>query len=54
MPADSITINELKEAFFSRKANKSPGYAEISSNVIINCFSELNDPVKYLFEKYHF
>ena len=54
MPADSTTINELKEAFFSRKANKSPGYTEISSNVIINCFSELNDPLKYLFEKYHF
>ena len=51
MPADSIIINELKEAFFSLKTNKSPGYDEISSNVIINCFSELNDPLKYLFEK---
>ena len=50
-PADLITINELKEAFFSLKTNKSPGYDEISSNVIINCFSELNDPLKYLFEK---
>ena len=28
MPADSITINELKEAFFSLKTCKSPGYDE--------------------------
>ena len=40
MPADSITINELKEDFFSLKTNKNPGYDEISSNIIINCFSE--------------
>ena len=45
MPADSITIYELKQAFFSLKRNKSPRYDEISSNVIKNCFSELN---KYL------
>ena len=51
-PVDSITINELKEAFyFPLKTNKSPGYNEISSSVIINCFSELNAPLKYLFEK---
>ena len=47
MPADSITINELKEAFFSLKRSKSPGYDEISSNVIIKCFSQLNEPLKY-------
>ena len=34
-----------------KQTNKSPGYHEISANVIINCFSELNDPLKYLFEK---
>ena len=50
-PADLITINELKEAFFSLKTNKSPGYDEISSNAIINCFSELNDLLKHLLEK---
>ena len=49
MPADSITFNELKESFFSLKTSKSPGYDEISSNVIIKCFSELNEPLKYLF-----
>ena len=46
-----MTINKTKEAFFSLKTNKSPGYDEISSNDIINCFSEFNDPLKYLFEK---
>ena len=51
MPTDPISINELKEAFFSLKTNKSPGYDEISSNVIKNCFSELNYPIKYLFRK---
>ena len=41
-------INELKEAFFSLKINKGAGYDEVSSNVITNCFSELNYPLKYL------
>ena len=51
MPTDSLTINEVKEAFFSLKINKSPGCDEISFNVIKNCFSELNIPLKYLFDK---
>ena len=46
MPAVPTTINELKEAFFSLKTKKSPGYDDISSNVIKNCFSELNDPLR--------
>ena len=52
MPTDPLTISELKEAFFSLKTNKSPGYDEISSNAIKNSFSELNDSLKYLFEKF--
>ena len=51
MPADPVTINELKEAFFSLKTNKRPGCDEISSNVIKNCFSELNYRLKHLFGK---
>ena len=51
IPADPVTINELKEAFLSLKKNKSPGYDEVSSNAIKNCFSELNYPLKYLFGK---
>ena len=50
MPTYSLTIHEIKEAFFSLKINKSPGYDEISFNVTRNCFSELNMPFKYLFE----
>ena len=50
MPTDSLTINEVKEAFFSLKINKSPWCDEISFNVIKNCFSELNIPLKYLFD----
>ena len=50
MPTDSLTINKVKEAFFSLKINKSPGYDEISFNVVKNCFSELNMPLKYLID----
>ena len=41
----------LKKSFFSLKTIKSPVYDEISSNAIINSFSELNDLLKYLLEK---
>ena len=50
MPTDSLKINEVKEAFFSLKINKRPGCDEISFNDIKNCFSELNMPLKYLFD----
>ena len=50
MPTDSLTINEVKEAFSSLKINKSPGCDEIRFNIIKNCFSELNMPLKYLFD----
>ena len=50
MPTDCLTINEVKKVFFSLKINKSPGCDEISFNVIKNCFSELNMPLKYLFD----
>ena len=50
MPTDSLTIREVKEAFFSLRINKSPRNDEINFNVIKNYFSELNMPLKYLFE----
>ena len=50
MPTGSITINEVKEAFFSLKINKNLGCDEISFNVIKNYFSELNMPLKYLLD----
>ena len=40
--------NELKEALFFLKTNINSGYDEIGSNVIKNCFNELNDPLKHL------
>ena len=46
---EPITINELKDVFFSLKINKSAGYDEISFNVIKNCFGELCDPLTYIF-----
>ena len=42
-------MNELKDAFYSLKSNKSPGYDDISYNVIKKCFGSLCEPLKYLF-----
>ena len=44
-----ITANELKEAFYPLKTNKSAGYDDISYNVVKNCFGELCDPLLYIF-----
>ena len=44
-----LSMNELKYAFFSLKINKSPGYDDISFNVLKKCFSSLCEPLKYLF-----
>ena len=38
LPERCLTINELKDAFFSLKMNKSTGADEISFNEIKNCF----------------
>ena len=38
IPTDSLTINEVKESFFSLEINKSPGCDEINFNVIKNYF----------------
>ena len=42
-------MNELKEAFFSLKTNKSPGYDDINFNVVKKCFGEVNEPLRHLF-----
>ena len=44
-----LSINELKEAFFSLKINKSPGYDDINFNVVKRCFGEINELLKHLF-----
>ena len=37
-PEHNLTVNELKDAFFSLKLSKSPWYDEISFSVIKTCF----------------
>ena len=48
METKQLSMNELKDAFFSLKINKSPGYDGISFNVLKKCFSSLYEPLKYL------
>ena len=47
--SNSRWMSELKDAFFSLKINESPGYDDISFNVLKKCFSSLCEPLKYLF-----
>ena len=49
METKRLSMNELKDAFFSLKINQSPGYDDISFNVFKKCFSSLCEPLKYLF-----
>ena len=44
-----LSMNELKDDFFSLKGTKSAGYDDISFNVLKKCFSNLCEPLKYLF-----
>ena len=41
MESQPLSINELKDAFFSLKINKSPGHDGVSFSVIKKCFGEL-------------
>ena len=45
----TLTVNELKEAFFSLKINKSPGYDDIRFNVVRNCSGSLLKPLMAIF-----
>ena len=47
MGSQSLSINELKDAFISLKINKSPGHDGGSFNV--TKFFLVSEPVKYLF-----
>ena len=49
MQHKSVSINELRDAFFSLKRNKSPWYDEISFNVVQKCFSKLCQTLKHVF-----
>ena len=49
MEKNWLSINELKEAFFSLKTKKNPGYDDINFNVAKKCFGEINEPIKHFF-----
>ena len=49
LPEKCLTISKLKDAFFSLEVNKSTSADEISFNVIKNCFGELSDILRYVF-----
>ena len=48
MEPEQLLMNELKDAFFSLKIDKSSGYDDISFNVLKKCFSSFCEPLKYL------
>ena len=48
-PEYPLSINELKEAFFSLHTNKSPGHDEISFDVIKSCFGSLSKLLLHIF-----
>ena len=50
MESKPLTINELKDAFFSLKINKSSGVEDVSFNIIKKCFGVLCEPLIYLFQ----
>ena len=49
MESQPLSINELKDVFFSLKINKSPGHDGVSFNIKKKSFGELCEPLKYLF-----
>ena len=49
MKTKQLSMNELKDDFFSLKINNSLGYDDISFNVLKKCFGSLCEPLKYLF-----
>ena len=48
-PEKVISVNELKDAFFSLKINKSAGYNDISFNDVKKCFGVLHKPLLHIF-----
>ena len=48
-PEYALGINKLKDAFYSLKTNKSPGYDGICSNIIKQCFGTVNRPLHYTY-----
>ena len=49
LPEKDLTVNKPKGAFFSLKLNKSPGYDEVSFNVIKKFFGSFHKPLLHIF-----
>ena len=49
METKPLSMNKLKDAFYSLKSYKRPGYDDISYSVIKKCFDSLCESSKYLF-----
>ena len=49
-PENALIINELKDAFYSLETNKSPGFDDISYNIMKQCFGTLNRPFRYIYD----
>ena len=49
-PEKELTVNKLKDAFFSLKLNKSPGYDDVSFNAIKKCLESLQKPLLHIFD----
>ena len=50
MDSKHLSINELKDTFFSLKINKSSSVDDVSFNIIKKCFRMLCEPLTYLFQ----
>ena len=46
METKPLSLNELEDATYSLKSNKSPGYDNIGYNVIKKCFASLCEPLE--------
>ena len=44
-----MSVNELKDPYFSLQFNKCSGYDDISFNVVRNCFGPLLKPLTHIF-----
>ena len=50
METKALSMNDLKDAFYSLKSNKIPGYDDTSYNVIKKWFDSLCEHLKYSFD----
>ena len=50
MDSKHLLVNELKDAFFSLKINKSSSVDDVIFNIIKKCFGVLCEPLIYLFQ----